>query len=87
MSQAFPDRKLYLFDTFEGFDRRDVDLDKEKGFSGEVDDFSSTSMAHVSGQKHLLLEQQDYFEDRNIKCGHKHFAFNTLFFSDISISD
>jgi len=47
MSQAFPDRKLYLFDTFEGFDRRDVDLDKEKGFSGEVDDFSSKSMAHV----------------------------------------
>jgi len=27
LNQAFPDRKLYLFDTFEGFDPRDVDAD------------------------------------------------------------
>ena len=30
INQYFPDRKLYLFDTFEGFDMRDIE--KEKPF-------------------------------------------------------
>ena len=30
MNQAFPDRKLYLFDTFQGFDERDVEVETEK---------------------------------------------------------
>ena len=28
-----PDRKLYLFDTFEGFDERDVDMERKLGCS------------------------------------------------------
>lgn len=28
----FPDRKLYLFDTFEGFDARDLETEKKLGF-------------------------------------------------------
>lgn len=31
INRAFPDRKLYLFDTFEGFDERDFSGEKEKG--------------------------------------------------------
>lgn len=27
--RAFPHSKLYLFDTFEGFDQRDVEYEKE----------------------------------------------------------
>jgi hypothetical protein len=30
---AFPDRKLYLFDTFQGFDERDLKIEVEMGFS------------------------------------------------------
>jgi len=30
---VFPDRKLYLFDTFEGFDKRDLDLENAHAFS------------------------------------------------------
>jgi hypothetical protein len=30
---AFPDRKLYLFDTFTGFDERDLRIEVERGFS------------------------------------------------------
>lgn len=33
INRAFPDRKLYLFDTFSGFDARDVDRDAENAFS------------------------------------------------------
>jgi O-methyltransferase len=45
INAAFPDRKLYLFDTFEGFDERDIAIEKECCFSkAEVSDFSDTSL-------------------------------------------
>lgn len=41
----FPDRKLYLFDTFEGFDKKQADLDKAHyNASGADYDFSKTSI-------------------------------------------
>jgi O-methyltransferase len=43
----FPDRKLYLFDTFEGFDSRDVAKEKQKSFSLGEQDFSDTSVEMV----------------------------------------
>ena len=33
INRHFPDRKLYLFDTFEGHDERDVEIERMKGFS------------------------------------------------------
>ncbi len=36
LSKTFPDRKLYLFDTFEGFDERDVNCDKENNYSVNI---------------------------------------------------
>lgn len=46
----FPDRILYLFDTFEGFDNRDVDSEKKLGFSDGKQDFSDTSVEGVLKQ-------------------------------------
>lgn len=43
----FPDRTLYLFDTFEGFDSRDVAKEKQKSFSSGEQDFSDTSIEMV----------------------------------------
>lgn len=43
----FPDRQLYLFDTFEGFDNRDVTKEKQENFSSGEQDFSDTSVAAV----------------------------------------
>lgn len=43
----FPDRILYLFDTFEGFDERDVEKEKQKSFSSGDQDFSNTSVDAV----------------------------------------
>jgi len=47
INMAFPDRKLYLFDTFEGFDSRDVVTEKQNGFSTGEQDFSDTNAKAV----------------------------------------
>jgi O-methyltransferase len=47
INAAFHDRKLYLFDTFEGFDKRDVATEVGKGFSSGTQDFSDTSVETV----------------------------------------
>ena len=43
----FKERKLYLFDTFEGFDERDVNTEKKEGFSSGSQNFSDTSVESV----------------------------------------
>ncbi len=47
INQFFPDRIFYLFDTFEGFDERDVASETEKNFSSGEQDFSDTSVESV----------------------------------------
>jgi O-methyltransferase len=63
INAAFPDRKLYLFDTFEGFDERDVEIEKENGFSRGDQDFSETSME-------LVLSKMKHKENCIIKKGY-----------------
>jgi O-methyltransferase len=50
INSYFPDRLLYLFDTFEGFDNRDIDSGKKHGFSEGNQDFSNTSVEVVLQQ-------------------------------------
>lgn len=48
MNHLFPDRALYLFDTFSGFDPRDVAVEEERKFSrAGVGNFADTSMESV----------------------------------------
>jgi O-methyltransferase len=47
LNRVFPDRDLYLFDTFEGFDAADVDVERTEGFSSGEQDFSGTSVERV----------------------------------------
>ncbi len=43
LNHFFPDRRLYLFDTFEGFDPRDVKVDEQLGYKTEhYHNFSDT---------------------------------------------
>lgn len=42
MNALFPDRKLYLFDTFEGFDARDVVREQPRAASGEASPHAKT---------------------------------------------
>jgi len=46
----FKERKLYLFDTFEGFDEKDIVTEKKKGFSSASQNFSDTSVESVLAQ-------------------------------------
>lgn len=47
INEAFPDRKLYLFDTFSGFDITDVLVDKSLALSSGNQDFSRTSVEMI----------------------------------------
>ncbi|HLP15477.1 MAG TPA: TylF/MycF/NovP-related O-methyltransferase [Bacteroidota bacterium] len=47
INELFPNRRLYLFDTFEGFDRLDRMYDAQKNFSKLNDDFSDTNIDQV----------------------------------------
>lgn len=56
LQKAFPDRKLYLFDTFSGFPEEAVKTEQEQGYSRTVrQHFSDTSEA-------LVLERLGYAE-------------------------
>ena len=48
MNERFPERKLYLFDTFTGFDPRDIaDEKKITGSSEQNRDFTATAVSDV----------------------------------------
>lgn len=51
LNRLFPDRTLYLFDTFEGFDVRDVAVEINEGYSGaKPSQFEETSVEMVLQQ-------------------------------------
>lgn len=47
INRLFPDRTFYLFDTFEGFDQKDVAVDVANSHSSGTQDFSQTSVESV----------------------------------------
>jgi O-methyltransferase len=47
INQYFPERNLYLFDTFTGFNAKDVSTETSKGYSSGEQDFSDTSIQAV----------------------------------------
>jgi O-methyltransferase len=60
---AFPDRKLYLFDTFEGFNKKDVVKDKLGNYVGKVHDFSKTNVD-------IVLKKMKYKENCIVRKGY-----------------
>ncbi|MEO8720801.1 MAG: TylF/MycF/NovP-related O-methyltransferase [Ginsengibacter sp.] len=47
INQYFSSKKLYLFDTFEGFNEKDKEAEKEVGLKEATQDFSNTSVDAV----------------------------------------
>jgi len=47
LNNLFPDRQLYLFDTFEGFDERDLEIDAKAGYSSGKQEFTDTCVSRV----------------------------------------
>lgn len=61
INALFPKRNIYLFDTFEGFDRRDIEIEKKNQFSNsEIGKFNDTSMEAVSNR--LPYKEQAVFK-------------------------
>ncbi len=50
INQYFPNRELYLFDTFKGFDKADIKAELQHNFSTGQQDFSKTSVEEVLKQ-------------------------------------
>ncbi len=56
INEFFPDRKLFLFDTFEGFADKDIKDDVKNGYSTGTEDFSDTSLDAV--RKKMVYPQK-----------------------------
>jgi O-methyltransferase len=63
INRVFPDRKLYLFDTFEGFSEKDIDTEKNINVNSKQHDFSNTSID-------MVLKKMAYPENIIIKKGY-----------------
>jgi O-methyltransferase len=64
---SFPNRKLYLSDTFEGFDERDVNFEAEKGYSmAKKNDFFNSSIDIVLSKMkypNVCILKKGYFPE------------------------
>ena len=59
----FPDRKLYLFDTYSGFDERDVQTEKKTtGLETTEDHFSNTTLELVKSNIEPLNDNVQYIQ-------------------------
>lgn len=63
LNVLFPEKTLYLFDTFQGFHERDIQTEKVRGFSRGNQDFSDTD-------EHSVLALMQYPEKCSIKKGY-----------------
>lgn len=82
INHFFPDKKIYLFDTFEGFDSKDIQVDAEKGFDVEdYHDFSGTSVDTVLSKmpyEENVVIKKGWFPDSAVGCEDRKFCFVSL---------
>lgn len=82
MNELFSDRLIYLFDTFEGFNKNDIEYDRINNFSLGTQDWSGTSVQHVLEQMMCpdnCVIRKGYFPDtaKDVSENHK-FCFVSL---------
>ena len=79
INAAFPDRSIHLFDTFEGFPARDVELERAQGLSrAKAGDFSETAEELVLRRlpfPEWAVLHRGYFPETFRACEEKTFAF------------
>ena len=75
----FPDRKLYLFDTFEGFPDSDLDYELENGLlTNEIGKLANTSVEYVLSKmpyRENCIVKQGYFPDTVVGLEDEQYAF------------
>ena len=81
INKLFPNKKLYLFDTFQGFFTQDIDIEKNHGYSrAKKGDFSDTSIELVKNKlpyKEQVVFVKGYFPE-SIKEDLPRFCFVSL---------
>jgi O-methyltransferase len=86
INQIFPNKKLYLFDTFEGFSENDVRMEKSKGLYEPEYTFKSTSVNTVLKKmkyKENIIICKGYFPETAKKIDDT-FAFVNI---DVDLSE
>lgn len=81
MNCCFPKRGLYLFDTFEGFDDRDLNSDVQGGYSSGKRGFVDTSIEEVLSKmpyRKNCIVRKGYFPDTAVGLEDEVFAFVSL---------
>lgn len=63
INRIFPDRNLYLFDTFEGFDQRDIEIEKRYSNSkkGMFNDTSLDEVCSLMPYPNKIIIKKGYF--------------------------
>ena len=82
ISAAFPDRKIHLFDTFEGFSEKDITIEASGNLSrAKTGDFSSTdidSVLHVMPDPTRTVIHKGWFPDTFSDVRDETFCFVSL---------
>ena len=82
ISAAFPDRKIHLFDTFEGFSEKDITIEASGNLSrAKTGDFSSTdidSVLHVMPDPARTVIHKGWFPDTFSDVRDETFCFVSL---------
>jgi O-methyltransferase len=65
INAAFPDRKLYLFDTFEGFDQRDMKIEIKNNYnvSGDFTNTSPEGVLEIMPHPENCIIKKGYFPE------------------------
>ena len=84
INKYFPDRTLYLFDTFEGFDRRDVEVEIDRGLSNVKEKYYSETSADLVlsrlPHKENVVIRKGYFPETVAGLENESFLFVNLDF-------
>ena len=82
MNVRFPERTLYLFDTFEGFDERDITAERSRSHaSARTHDFGDTREADVLARmpyEEKVVIRKGYFPDTAVGLEDKRYALVSL---------
>jgi len=81
INQAFPEKKLYLFDTFEGFDSKDISIEKKRGSWNIDQDFSDTNVDMVLNKmknKSQCIFKKGWFPDTTKDLVNEQFCFVSI---------
>ena len=75
INAAFPDRKLYLYDTFSGFDKRDVETEEHshyttKGFFNSANYFRRTDFATPEDQINYVKQRLKHPQNAVFRKGY-----------------